>query len=131
MRLMRPVYRWIPALAMMGAIFFFSSIPASRLPFFGEWDLVVKKGGHVTGYAMLGVSYFYALPPRLSTSYRALTALLMAVTLAVSDEFHQFFVEGRNSTLRDVLIDALGSTLALLGAVLYSSNSNSSRRSAS
>jgi VanZ family protein len=55
----------------------------------------------------------------------------MAVTFAVSDEFHQFFVEGRTSTLRDVLIDALGSTLALLGAVLYSSNSNSSRRSAS
>src|SRR3972149_3853806 len=78
MRLMRPVYRWIPALAMMGAIFFFSSIPASRLPFFGEWDLVVKKGGHVTGYALLGVSYFYALPPRLSTSYRALPALLLA-----------------------------------------------------
>jgi VanZ family protein len=131
MRFMRPAYRWIPALVMMGAIFFFSSLPASRIPFFGEWDLLVKKGGHVTGYAMLGVSYFYALPPRLSTSYRALTALLMAVTFAVSDEFHQFFVEGRTSTLRDVLIDALGSTLALLGAVLYSSNSNSSRRSAS
>jgi len=131
MRPMRPAYRWIPALAMMGAIFFFSSLPASRIPFFGEWDLVVKKGGHVTGYAMLGVSYFYALPPRLSTSYRALTALLMAVTFAVSDEFHQFFVEGRTSSLRDVLIDALGSTLALLGAVLYSSNSNSNRRSTS
>ena len=127
----RPAYRWIPALAMMGAIFFFSSLPASRIPFFGERDLAVKKGGHVTGYAMLGVSYFYALPIRLSTSYRALTALLMAVTFAVSDEFHQFFVEGRTSSLRDVLIDALGSTLALLGAVLYSSNSNSSRRSAS
>jgi VanZ family protein len=128
---MRPAYRWIPALAMMGAIFFFSSLPASRIPFFGEWDLVVKKGGHVTGYALLGVSYFYALPPRLSTPYRALTALLMAVTFAVSDEFHQFFVEGRTSSLRDVLIDSLGSTLALLGAVFYSSNSNSSRRSAS
>jgi VanZ family protein len=58
-------------------------------------------------------------------------ALLMAVLFAASDEFHQSFVEGRTSTLRDVLIDALGSTLALLGAVVYSSNSNSSRRSAS
>ncbi len=128
---MRSAYRWLPALVMMGAIFFFSSIPASRLPFFGEWDFLVKKGGHVTGYALLGVSYFYALPPRLSISYRALTALLMAVLFAVSDEFHQFFVEGRTSTLRDVLIDAVGSTLALLGVSVYSSNSNSSRRSAS
>ncbi|HSB90395.1 MAG TPA: VanZ family protein [Anaerolineales bacterium] len=128
---MRSAYRWIPALAMMGAIFFFSSLPAEVLPFFGKWDFLVKKGGHLTGYAMLGVSYFYALPPRLSTSYRALMALLMAVLFAASDEFHQSFVEGRTSTLRDVLIDALGSTLALLGAVIYSSNSNSSRRSAS
>ncbi len=128
---MRSAYRWIPALLMMGAIFFFSSLPASRLPYFGQWDFLVKKGGHVTGYAMLGVAYFYALPPRLSVSYRGLAALLMAVLFAVSDEFHQFFVEGRTSTLRDVLIDALGSTLALIGVAGYSSNSNSSRRSAS
>jgi VanZ family protein len=116
---------------MMVAIFLFSSLPASRIPFFGEWDLYVKKGGHVIGYAMLGVSYFFALPPRLSPSYRAFTALLMAVLFALSDEFHQSFVEGRTSTLRDVLIDALGSTAALLAAVAYSSNSSSSSRSAS
>jgi VanZ family protein len=116
---------------MMAAIFLFSSLPASRIPFFGEWDLYVKKGGHVIGYAMLGVSYFFALPPRLSPSYRAFTALLMAVLFALSDEFHQSFVEGRTSTLRDVLIDALGSTAALLAAVAYSSNSSSSSRSAS
>jgi VanZ family protein len=128
---MRSATRWLPAVLMMGAIFFFSSIPGSRLPFFGQWDVVVKKGGHLTGYAMLGVAYFYALPPRLSISYRALMALLMAVMFAVSDEFHQFFVEGRHSQLRDVMIDTLGATTALLAAVFYSSNSNSNKRSAS
>ena len=128
---MRSSFRWLPALLTMAAIFLFSSLPASRIPFFGEWDLLIKKGGHVTGYALLGVSYFFALPPRLSASYRALTALLMAVLFALSDEFHQSFVDGRTSTLRDVMIDALGATAALLGAVVHSSNSRSKSRSAS
>jgi hypothetical protein len=128
---MRTGLRWVPALMVMAAIFIASSLPARVIPFFGEWDLVVKKGGHVLGYALLGVSYFLALPPRLAPSYRALTALLMAILFALSDEFHQSFVEGRTSTLRDVLIDGIGATVALLATVGYSSNSSSNSRSAS
>lgn len=100
-------------------------MPASRLPFFGELDFLLKKGGHAIGYAMLGLAYFFALPPRLSTGYRWLLALLMAVLFALSDEFHQSFVEGRTSTLRDVGIDTAGAAIALTVAALYSSNSRS------
>ena len=55
----------------------------------------------------------------------------MAILFALSDEFHQSFVEGRTSTLRDVLIDGIGATVALLATVGYSSNSSSNSRSAS
>lgn len=119
------ILRWMPPFAVMTAIFLFSSLPAERIPFFGAYDLYVKKGAHALGYAMLGVAYFYALPSRLSPVYRGVLSLLMAVLFALSDEFHQSFVRGRNSTLRDVGIDTLGAALALFVAGLYSSNSSS------
>jgi VanZ family protein len=121
--------RWIPALVIMAVIFFLSSLPASMLPNFGPLDFWVKKGGHATGYAMLGLAYFYALPPGLSRGYRWLMAILMAVLFALSDEFHQSFIAGRTSTLRDVLIDGSGATLATtISALFHSSNSRSNSR---
>lgn len=110
---------------MMIAIFGFSSLPASRLPDFGGYDFLVKKTGHALGYAMLGVTYFYALPKSLSSGYRWAVALMMAVLYALSDEFHQSFVAGRTSTLRDVMIDGGGAAIATAIAAIYSSNSSS------
>ena len=118
--------RWFPALGMMAAIFALSSLTSDRIPFFGEYDLLVKKGAHAVGYAMLATAYYFALPSRLSPVYRAVLSFLMAVLFALSDEFHQSFVRGRHSALRDVGIDSLGALLALLAAAVYSSNSSSS-----
>jgi VanZ family protein len=111
---------------MMGLIFVLSSLPADRLPDFGTVDFLIKKGGHATGYALLALAYFFALPPRLSPGYRAVTALTMALLFALSDEYHQSFVEGRTSSLRDVAIDGGGALIALAIAGVHSSNSRSS-----
>lgn len=120
------ILRWLPAVFLMGLIFFTSSRTASQLPFFGELDVLVKKGGHALGYGLLALAYFSALPPRLSTGYRAIMAFFMAILFALSDEFHQSFVEGRNSSIRDVFIDGLGALAALTLGGIYSSNSSSS-----
>lgn len=117
--------RWLPSFILMAAIFAFSSQPAGNLPFFGELDLLVKKGGHAIGYAMLGLAYYFALPPRLAVGYRWLVALLMAVLFALSDEYHQSFVQGRTSSLRDVAIDTAGAAVALTFGAIHSSNSSS------
>ena len=118
-------FRWLPALIMMGLIFMFSSMPSGRLPSFGEWDLLIKKGGHAFGFGMLGLAYAYALPPRLSRGQRWLISLLMVILFALSDEFHQSFVEGRNSSLVDVVIDTSGAIITLTLGLAYSSNSSS------
>ena len=120
--------RWIPAFVMMAAIFALSSMPAHSLPDFGPLDLLLKKGGHALGYSLLGLAYYYALPPRLTHRYRWAMALLMAILFSLSDEYHQSFVEGRGSTLTDVGIDTAGASLALLlgGRYLSNSSSNSS-----
>jgi VanZ family protein len=123
------IFRWLPALLLMAAIFLLSSTPASRLPHFGAIDLLIKKGGHATGYALLALAYYFALPPRLSPVYRGALAFVMALLFALSDEFHQSFVEGRTSSLRDVGIDSAGAAMALFLGVLYSSNSRSKSNS--
>jgi len=110
---------------MMMAIFGFSSLPASRIPYFGDLDVLLKKSGHAIGYAMLAVAYYWALPPRLARGFRGVLAVTMALLFAMSDEFHQSFVEGRTSTLRDVAIDTAGASVAVFFAMLYSSNSRS------
>jgi len=125
-----PIFiRWLPALAVMGAIFVLSSMPAESLPYLGTLDVLFKKGGHALGYGLLGLAYFYAVPPRLSTGYRWILALLMAVLFALSDEYHQSFVEGRGSTITDVMIDTAGAALALLIGAPYLSNSSSNSSS--
>lgn len=109
----------------MAAIFFFSSLPASSVPYYGAVDLIIKKGGHALGYGMLALAYYYALPGGLSRVYRLFLAFLMASLFALSDEFHQSFVLGRNSSLIDVLIDQAGAAVALFFGAGYSSNSRS------
>jgi VanZ family protein len=125
MTMRNALLRWIPSLLVMAVIFTLSSLPASRIPHYGKLDLLLKKGGHALGYGLLALSYAYALPPWLSSMYRNLTALLMAVLFAMSDEYHQSFVEGRNSSAVDILIDSLGAAFALLVSAVYSSNSSS------
>ena len=119
------IVRWIPSILMMGVIFFFSSLPAGLIPSFGEWDLLIKKAGHASGYALLGLAYYFALPPRLSSWFRWVLAMILVILFALSDEFHQSFVLGRNSSVIDVGIDAMGAAIALTIATFYSSNSNS------
>ncbi|NIM92547.1 MAG: hypothetical protein GTO18_02370 [Anaerolineales bacterium] len=120
--------RWLPAFLLMAVIFLLSSLPSEDIPHYGSLDLLIKKGGHALGYALLAIAYFYALPRSLSSIYRAIIALLMAILFALSDEFHQSFVQGRNSSLTDVFIDTMGAAVGLAVALVYSSNSRSNSR---
>ena len=64
------------------------------------------------GYALLGFSYLRALNARNNRVY--LVALLAVVIFAFSDEFHQSFVPGRNSSVIDVGIDTVGACLGMI-----------------
>jgi VanZ family protein len=98
----------------MAVIFIASSFPSANLPRFGFWDVVVKKGGHLTGYALLAVAYLRALSNGgpISTR-RAILAVGLAGLYAASDEFHQSFVPGRGAAAADVMIDATGAVLGV------------------
>ncbi len=105
--------RWLPALAVMIVIFGFSSIPAKEMPSFGLWDLIVKKGAHMIGYALLASALWYGLGFQRQLWW---LAVIIAVGYALTDEFHQSFIPGRHPSLVDALvIDGAG---ALLGLIL-------------
>jgi len=115
-------YRWIPALLVMGATYWFSSQPSNELPDFGVLDWLFKKSGHVIEYALLAVAYWYALGWNRN---RRQLAWLFAILYAVTDEFHQSFVPGRFPSVWDVLIfDNLGAVIGLWFANRYSNKND-------
>jgi VanZ family protein len=102
---------WGPFLAALAVVFWLSSmstVPGAQY----FWDKLL----HAVGYAGLGVLAMRAFHggfdrPRLRpTSYAGLTVILWAI----SDEFHQSFVPGRDASGWDVLADTVGFALSVL-----------------
>jgi len=109
--------RWLLALLVMLAIFLLSAQPSYELPNFDWADRIVKKGSHMVAYAILALSYWRTFD--LKNNKRGL-AWLLAVVYAVTDEWHQAFVPGRQPSILDVLIyDQLGALIALELASLW------------
>jgi VanZ family protein len=97
---------WAPVVAWAAVIFGLSSIPSLSTGL-DTWDEVLRKGAHLTEYAVLGMLLLRALGS-------ALPAFALGVTYAVTDEIHQHFVSGRHSSPFDVAFDACGVALGLL-----------------
>jgi len=92
-------------------------VPASQ----GIATFLVRKSAHMFLYFILGIMvYSLSREFKLSDRNRTFYSLLFVFLYAISDEFHQKFVPGRSSELRDVLIDTLaGFTGILLCSSLY------------
>jgi VanZ family protein len=124
---------WLPALAWAALVFLFSTGGFSQertghiLRPFLEWlfgpipdaryviiQFLVRKSAHLVVYATLSALWFRALRgPRggWKPSW-ALLALLVAMLVALGDEFHQSFVPSRGGSPWDVLLDSFGAFLA-------------------
>ena len=106
----RALIRLIPALVLMGLIFYFSAQPAGG--HHAWWVVIFRKLGHVTGYALLTAAWWWGLRGRVERPL--IWAIGIALAYACTDEFHQTFVRGREGTPRDVGIDAIGMAIAAL-----------------
>jgi VanZ family protein len=76
-------------------------------------QLVVRKCGHLTEYAILAALLYRAL--RLYRERVFAIAFIIAAFYAALDEFHQSFVASRTSSVWDVMVDCIG---ALIGLVI-------------
>jgi len=77
-------------------------------------NFLMRKGGHLTAYGILGALAFRALrgEKRSWNPRWAIGAIVFATFIASIDEFHQSFVPSRTGTLHDVVLDAAGATIA-------------------
>ena len=109
---MRPVTRYAPPVAVMALIFALSATPDLGTDL-GTLDVVLRKLGHVTIYAVLWLTLARATGWR-----RPVAATVVALLYGCSDEYHQTLVDGRHGTPVDVAIDAIGIGLSALAWVL-------------
>lgn len=101
--------RALAPLALMGLIFY-SSAQEAVGPELPAWTRIVA---HFTEYAVLASLWAWALAPELG-GRTLLVAGAISLLYAISDEYHQRFVEGRDSDVLDVLTDAAGIAFALV-----------------
>jgi VanZ family protein len=97
---------WLPVVAWAAVIFTLSSIPSLSTGL-GNWDTILRKGAHLTEYAVLGALLYRALG-------REPLALAVGLAYAATDELHQHFVHGRHASPVDVAIDAVGVAAGML-----------------
>ena len=134
---------WLPALCWAVLIFcgsgnglsashtsrFLVPLLHALLPFLSaeslDWiHFAVRKCGHMAEYFVLTVLLWRGLTafsPDARLHWRARPAFFawaLAVTYAASDEWHQGFTSSRQASVRDVLIDAVGASIGLLGALV-------------
>ena len=136
--MIRLLKNWLPVCLWMLVIFTISSDMGSAantsrylVPFL-HWlnptisqasveqiHFIVRKGGHLSEYAILATLLFFALRRSLLPSFQgarwksAALSLFISAIYAAGDEFHQSFVGSRTAAFSDVMIDTSGALIAL------------------
>ena len=133
------VSRWMPVIAWMLLIFAGSTEALSAeqtsrflVPFLRWLDpaisiatlaaiqVVIRKMGHLTEYAILAALLWRALrDSALKLWEPAAIALFIAGSYAALDEFHQSFVPSRTAAVGDVLIDCCGALVAVAICIIF------------
>ena len=111
----RPLYRILPALLFMAAIFRASSLTFPSAPASSPPDTLL----HLGEFLVLGLLVGRMLDPtsdRSSAVWSVAAALTLVIAFGFFDEFHQSFVPGRQPSAKDLLMDAAG---GLAGICLY------------
>lgn len=98
----------LPLVAYCALIFYLSSQSDIVLP-----TLVPQSDKllHLAEYAVLGAlayRFFQRAMPERSKTFVVMVAFLFALVYGLSDEFHQSFVPGRDSSWFDALADGAG-----------------------
>jgi VanZ family protein len=109
------VWRWAVVAAYMAAVFIVSGRPGPDLPPVAHADKLL----HAAAYGVMAGLAAWALANgrlREVSGRVALLAWAIAAAYGSSDEWHQFFVPGRQSDWRDLVADAVGAA-AVAGAL--------------
>ncbi len=103
-------------LLMFGGIFYLSNQPSLKIlpPLFPYQDKVF----HIGAFFLLSVSMIVNRD-LYRGGHPAIFLLSIGVVYAVSDEFHQSFVPGRDCSAGDLIADIAGLAIGLLSYFIY------------
>ncbi|WP_456385304.1 VanZ family protein [Desulfolithobacter sp.] len=113
-------YRYIPLVLVMGIIFYLSHQPGDTLELPDLPD--IDKLCHALAYGALAGSAIFAVRMehwRCRPLYMALLVLGFCLGYGISDEFHQSFIAGRDTSGWDVAADMTGAMLTQGGWLWY------------
>lgn len=132
---MKKYYKWLFVIIWMVLIFLFSNesgitstntsnLIVKKVIFledcfgisFETLTFFIRKSAHFILYFILGI---FILNATKGIKNDWLTALLLCLLYACTDEVHQLFVMGRSGELKDVLIDFIGSSLGVYCCYYY------------
>lgn len=105
---------WLAVAVWAGVIYYFSAQPSLGTNW-GIWDFILRKTAHFIEFAVLCLLLWRAIKKHGVTPEGALTmAAPLSLLYAFSDEYHQSFVTGRVSSIRDVGVDMAGIIAAII-----------------
>jgi VanZ family protein len=108
-----PHFSILSAFYIFTIFFWADSSAVSQISAFNPFSLL-----HIPLYGILTILLILALCPgnQMASRSRPIWAALIAVIVGALDEYHQSFIPSRDASLSDVLLDAVGAALILLGA---------------
>ena len=105
---------WAPPILWAILIFKFSSgtVPVASNIYWQ--DFAVKKTGHVLLFGIFAILLYRSfLGEGMEKKKAALLAFLITFFYGATDEYHQFFTQGREARVRDIFIDGAGAFVSL------------------
>ncbi len=131
------MFYWLLVVTLIGIIYFLSDIPSlhlirnDQIPLWLKQlsakysfkigtkgyfsyalslnpNFILHKIGHVIAFGTLGVSIYWA------TRYSVTWAVSLVAVVAALDEWHQYFVPGRDSRFSDVVLDTLAAAIFIV-----------------
>jgi len=145
----KKILRWVLLLLWLAVIFVMSQQPGDKsssqsdfivnlISFVGiklnEYymsiaTLLVRKSAHFTEYIILFVLVYRVIILYMNKKQAKIIAILFVFGYACSDEFHQYFIQGREAAFRDVIIDTSGGIMGSFIMVIVENMKYKNRKS--
>ncbi|MFW0837592.1 MAG: VanZ family protein [Candidatus Komeilibacteria bacterium] len=103
-------------LLWMSLIWYLSAQPNLVIGLPGIWELFARKLAHIAIYTILALllmklfshAWVGRRPSRVELVLQVSLVIILAVLFAISDEWHQSFIAGRQGSGIDIIIDSIG-----------------------
>ncbi|MCX6746004.1 MAG: VanZ family protein [Candidatus Parcubacteria bacterium] len=108
--------KYISLIFWLAAIFILSNNSLKEFVIITDWwEFILRKLVHLFEFAVLTYLIFRILgqTEKRHIFWNLGWSFVFTVLYAISDEYHQSFIAGRTGTYRDVIIDSVGSLIAL------------------